>query len=128
MKLDLTDWYALGAELARMTNDLNDPASLRSAVKDEAEQVKKAWVEDARVKSGKHGKHYPNSITMETRTVGPLHVEAEVGPDASKPQGGMSFEFGSKNQPPHLSGQKAAQGLEDRLERRMNDWLDGVGL
>lgn len=128
MKLDLTDWYALGVELARITDDLSDPSSLRSAVKDEAEQVKKAWVDDARVKSGKHGKHYPNSITMETRTVGPMHVEAEVGPDASKKQGGMSFEFGSRNQPPHLSGQKAAQGLEESLLARMNDWLDGVGL
>ena len=37
MKLDLTDWYALGVELARMTDDLSDPASLRSAVRDEAE-------------------------------------------------------------------------------------------
>ena len=128
MKLDLTDWYALGVELARMTDDLSDPASLRSAVRDEAEKVKKAWVEDARVKSGKHGKHYPKSIGYESRTVGPMHVEAEIGPDASMPQGGMSFEFGSRNQPPHLSGQKAAQGLEESLLARMNDWLDGVGL
>lgn len=128
MRLGLEDWYALGAELARMTNDLNDPASLRNAVRDEAEELRDKWRDDARVKAGAHGKHYPASITYSTRTVGPLHVEAEVGPDASKPQGGMSFEFGSKNQPPHLSGQKAAQGLEDRLEKRMNDWLDGVGL
>ena len=128
MRLNTSEWEALGVELARITNDLKDDGSLRSAVKDEAEQVKRVWVEDARAKSGRHGKHYPNSITLESRTLGVLHVEAEVGPDPSKPQGGMSFEFGSRNQPPHLSGQKAAQGLEDRLERRMNDWLDGVGL
>ena len=128
MRLDLSEWEALGVELARVTDDLSDPASLRSAVTAEAEQVKREWVEDATVKSGRHGKHYPKSITFETRSVGPLHVEAEVGPDASMKQGGMSFEFGSRNQPPHLSGQKAAQGLEDRLEKRMNDWMDGVGL
>lgn len=128
MKIDVSDWYALGVELARLTNDINDPASLRSAVRDEAEAIKATWVADATVKSGRHGKHYPKSIGFSTRTVGPLAVEAEVGPDASKPQGGMSFEFGSRNQPPHLSGQKAAAEAEGRIVSRMNDWLDGVGL
>jgi len=128
VRVDDSEWVRLGAQLAQMTSDLNDPASLRSAVTDEAQALRDTWREDARVKAGKHGKHYPNAITYSTRVLGPLHVEAEVGPDASKPQGGMSFEFGSKNQRPHLSGQKASQGLEDRLVDRMNDWLDGVGL
>ena len=128
MNVDVSDWVALGQQLAKMTNDINDPGSLRSTLREEMDKTRDVWREDARVKARKHGKHYPASITYSTRTVGVLHVEAELGPDADKPQGGMSFELGSRKQKPHLSGQKAAQGLEDRLEQRMNDWLDGVGL
>jgi hypothetical protein len=128
VRLDLSELDALAAQLAQLTNDINDPASLRSAVREEAEAIRKTWRDDARVKAGAHGKHYPASITYETRTTGTLRVEAEIGPDPSRKQGGMSFEFGSRNQPPHLSGQKAAQEAEGRLEQRMNDWLDGVGL
>ena len=124
----MSEWERLGVQLAQMTNDINDPGSLRSVIREEAQEIQRTWRDDARVKAGKHGKHYPNSITFETRATGVLAVEAVVGPDPSRPQGGMSFEFGSKNQPPHLSGQKAAQEAEDRLEQRMNDWLDGVGL
>lgn len=128
MRVDDSEWVRLGAQLAQMTADLNDPASLRSAVTAEAEELRNTWRDDAREKAGIHGKHYPASITFSTRSVGVLHVEAEIGPDEARKQGGMSFEFGSRNQKPHLSGQIAAQGLEDRLVDRMNDWLDGVGL
>jgi hypothetical protein len=128
VKIDASELIALGAQLAQLTNDIKDPSSLRSAIREEAKAIQRTWRDDARVKAGAHGKHYPNSITFETRTEGVLHVVAEVGPDPSKKQGGMSFEFGSRNQPPHLSGQKAAQESEGRLVGRMNDWLDGVGL
>ena len=128
MKLDLEDWYALGVELARMTNDINDPASLRSAVSEEGRAIRDSWREHATATSGAHGKHYPSSITYETKTVGPLVVQSVVGPESERPQGGMSFEFGSRNQPPHLSGQRAASEAEGRIEDRMIEWLDGVGL
>lgn len=51
----------------------------------------------ARRSAGAHGKHYPNAITSEATGL----LEAEFGPDAARPQGGMSFERGSRNQPPH---------------------------
>lgn len=54
---------------------------------------------DARPKAGAHGKHYPKSITSEM--ISPLVWE--YGPDSAMPQGGMSFEFGSRNQRGHLS-------------------------
>lgn len=55
---------------------------------------------DAKVKAGKAGIHYPKSITAEPIT--PLVWE--YGPDPSKKQGGMDFEYGRGRQTrPHLS-------------------------
>lgn len=55
--------------------------------------------------SGSHGKHHPRAYSSEmSRPVGfggTFGYAAEYGPDASKPQGGMSFEEGSRNQRPH---------------------------
>ena len=63
----------------------------------------------ARVSSGAHGKHYPKAFTSETKVhgLGGLYA-AEYGPDSSRPQGGMSFEGGSRNQPPHNDLAKSA--------------------
>lgn len=61
----------------------------------------------ARQSAGDHGKHYHKAFTVEAIT--PLVWE--YGPDASMPQGGMSFEFGSRNQPPHLDLAKSADLL-----------------
>ena len=60
--------------------------------------------DSARRTARSHGKHYPKAITSEM--TGPLI--GEWGPDASKPQGGMSFEGGSRNQPAHLNMAKNA--------------------
>lgn len=75
------------------------------------------WRANAVETSGEHGKHYPASITSETRVAFGIHVE--TGPDSSMPQGGMGrgFEFGSRNQPPHLDGARALPAAESRLER-----------
>lgn len=51
----------------------------------------------ARATARRHGKHYPRSITVDRTS--PL--SGEYGPDPSLKQGGMSFEGGSRNQPPH---------------------------
>lgn len=58
----------------------------------------------ARHTAGRHGKHYHKAFTIER--VGE-HVW-EYGPDSAMPQGGMSFEYGSRNQPPHLDLNKSA--------------------
>ncbi len=68
----------------------------------------------ARESAGKHGKHYHRAITSEmhgpTSIVGSGSdgISGEWGADVSKPQGGMEFERGSRNQKPHLDHQKAA--------------------
>jgi hypothetical protein len=74
----------------------------------------------AQASSGKHGKHYPRSFSAEA--VGPLSWE--YGPDSSKPQGGMSFEMGSRNQPPHRDLAQSAAGLTAPLASDVRDVLD----
>ena len=75
----------------------------------------------ARRSAGKHGKHYFKAFGVERLT--PLSYE--WGPDADMPQGDMSFERGSRNQPPHHDIAQAADlhGAGD-LARRANRVLD----
>lgn len=78
----------------------------------------------ARRSAGRHGKHYPKAITAERRT--PLRWE--WGPDSAMPQGDMSFERGSRNQPPHHDLAQAADmhgagDLSLRIQRRVLDRL-----
>lgn len=77
----------------------------------------------ARRSAGSHGKHYFKAFSAERRT--PLSWE--WGPDSAMPQGGMSFERGSRNQPPHHD---IAQGADlhgaDELARRTRSVLDDL--
>jgi len=82
------------------------------------------WKRNAKATSGKHGKHYPNSIDFEQRLS--FNVEFEVGPNPFKRQGRMSFEEGSVNQPPHLDGAKAADEVLPRLQKRVERALAGL--
>ena len=90
-------------------------------VRNVANDGNKAAKRLARRSAGKHGKHYPNAFSVERRT--PL--EYEWGPDSAMPQGGMSFEYGSRNQPPHHDIAQAADlhGADD-LQRRVSIVLD----
>lgn len=91
--------------------------ALYTVFEQEGETFAEDWADNARETSGEHGKHYPNSITSETKVAFGIHVE--TGPDSSMPQGGMGrgFELGSRNQPPHLDGLRALPIAEARLER-----------
>ena len=98
----------LGRQSAQMTRRLI--AVVREAGKDlEAE-----WVANATETAGAHGVHYPRSI--KARPTGPLEVT--IAPWSGK-QSGMSCEFGSRNQPPHLDGQRALDTLHKMIERRI---------
>jgi hypothetical protein len=92
-------------------------SALYDVYKDSGDAFAEDWADNARETSGEHGKHYPNSITSETRLA--LGIYVETGPDSSMKQGGMGrgFEFGSQNQPPHLDGLRALPTAEQRLLR-----------
>lgn len=109
-------------EFFELAKDLGEAApkvasALYEVYKESGEAFAEDWADNARETSGEHGKHYPDSITSETRVAFGIHVE--TGPDSSKKQGrmGRGFEFGSRNQPPHLDGLRALPIAERRLER-----------
>lgn len=93
----------------------------RSVMQGVGDAFADAWRSNATETAGQHGKHYPASISAELAfTVGSVSVD--VGPDASMPQGGMGrgFEFGSRNQPAHLDGLRALDGMQVRAERALD--------
>lgn len=111
-----SDFAELSRDLGRVPAQ-SIPA-IRPYIQDGAARVKAAWQANARETSGAHGRHYPNSITYDTRVLA-SEVVGEIGPDSAKPQGSMGrgFEFGSKNQPPHLDGLRAVDSVEASIER-----------
>lgn len=74
--------------------------------------------------SGSHGKWYPRDFTAES--AGSLGLSWAYGPVATRRQGGMSFEFGSRNQPPHLDLAKSADLIGPVLQQRVGDAVDGA--
>lgn len=80
------------------------------------EDLRDKWRENAKETSGEHGKHYPKSI--ESHLVISTDIVVEIGPNPAKPQGGMSFEFGSSKQPAHLDGQRAADEILPVIQGR----------
>jgi len=84
----------------------------------EGREFARQWSRTARLTAGKHGKHYPKSITHELTAVG-LVVQLDVGPERGRLQGSMGrgFEFGSVNQRPHLDGARHLRAVERRIER-----------
>jgi hypothetical protein len=65
----------------------------------------------AKQSAGKHGKLYPRAFSAERLGL----LSYEYGPDAAMPQGGMSFERGSRNQPYHGDLAKSADIIATRL-------------
>lgn len=79
---------------------------------------------NAKRTAGTHGKHYPKSITAEMHAGLGLFgntISGEYGPDSDLPQGGMSFEHGSRNQPPHLDLAKSADKVGPSFVRSVDD-------
>lgn len=88
---------------------------LLDVVEQSSADLRDHWKRLARDTAGAHGPHYPNAITDEVDAVG---LSAIIGPESGLPQGGMSFEYGSRNQPPHLDGNRAADVELERFGRR----------
>lgn len=80
----------------------------------------------AKYTARRHGKLYPASITWDGATAfvgfGGGEIKAAYGPDSGRPQGGMEFEEGSRNQPPHHD---LANSL-DLIRPKFNRDIDGL--
>ena len=121
---DTHELSALASDLGKMS--ARSTGAMIGVFKAGGEELVQAWAANARSTSGVHGKHYPDSIDSEMQ-IG-RDIVIEVGPNPAKPQGKMSFENGSKNQPPHLDGQRAADTVIPLIDRRIDAALAHPGL
>lgn len=76
----------------------------------------------ARESSGRHGKLYPRAISAEGK--GAEGLTWVYGPVSAMPQGGMSFEYGSRNQPPHLDLNRSADIIGPELSGKVGEAID----
>lgn len=90
-------------------------------VKRNADQGNKIAKAFARESAGRHGKHYHKRFSAEL--ISPF--VAEYGP-SGRPQGEMSFEHGSRNQPPHLDLAKSADIQGPKFADDIGDLVDGL--
>lgn len=120
---DASEIYALAGDLAEV--GAKAVPAVRAGMQSAGEMFAETWASNARATSGEHGVHYPASITAElVFDLGGVSVD--VGPESGRPQGGMSFEFGSQNQPPHLDGLRALGPADTKLTRLSDDALRGI--
>ena len=122
---DASEFHALAEGLAKVGPKTIPP--LRAAMGQAGKVAAQAWKANAAATSGVHGKHYPNSIDSELAfTI--TSVSVDVGPNAAYPQGSMGrgFEFGSRNQPPHLDGVKALEAVGPVVEKLVGDAIGDV--
>ena len=80
---------------------------------------------------GYNGKLYPRTFSTEMYGTGRFSggvssYSGEYGPDSTLPQGGMSFEQGSRNQPPHNDLAKSAEIIGPAFVRSVRDVLDDL--
>jgi hypothetical protein len=125
VSIELIGARELSADLTRAAAAM--PKAARKVTEANGEHLRDLWRDNARQTAGHHGRRYPSSITAETvPTFGDAVVE--VGPDTSKPQGGMGpgFEYGSVNQEPHLDGKRAADVIEPRYQADLEALAAGI--
>lgn len=84
--------------------------------------------DNARRSAGRHGKHYHRAFSAEMHAdfhgFGTSVFSGEYGPDISKPQGEMSFERGSRNQPPHLDLARSADVVGPAFAKKVSQLPD----
>lgn len=116
---DATEIYRLASDMSRV-GPKAVPA-LRATFAAVGEAFADEWSANARQTAGAHGVHYPDSIDSEL-AFNLSGVSVDVGPNSAKKQGSMGrgFEFGSKNQPPHLDGLRALDVVQERAERMVD--------
>lgn len=85
----------------------------------------------AKESAGDHGKLYPRAFSTEMHTTyrhgfggGGNVYSGEYGPRADMPQGNMEFEWGSRNQPPHLDLNRSADLIGPSFAQETGDAVD----
>lgn len=104
------------------------PKDMKATVRQAAIVGNTVAKDNAKRTAGRHGKHYPKAFTWETSSFvgfGGATYQAEYGPDIARPQGGMSFEYGSRNQKPHLDLAKSADLIGPTFAQEVRGLPDG---
>jgi hypothetical protein len=116
---DASEVYRLAADLSQV--GARSVPAMRGVMAEVGDAFAKEWQANARETSGEHGRHYPDSIDSEL-VFDITGISVDAGPNSGKPQGSMGkgFEFGSRNQPPHLDGLRALDGAQLRAERMVD--------
>ena len=107
------------------------PGEFRAVVRDGLRAGNMLAKDFARQSAGAHGKLYPRTFSTEMYGTGRFSggvssYSGEYGPDSTLPQGGMSFEQGSRNQPPHNDLAKSAEIIGPAFVRSVRDVLDDL--
>lgn len=110
---DSSQIKVLAAELGRIPNRAT--RLVADVVQDTAKRGNTLAKTYARQSAGAHGKLYHRAFSAESS--GLLGLTWVYGPDASMPQGGMSFERGSRNQPPHMDLARSADVIAPSFRR-----------
>jgi len=101
----------------------------RATVREAAKVGNQVAKDNAKRTAGKHGKLYPRAFTWEAGSsfhgFGASVYSAEYGPDIARPQGGMEFEHGSRNSPPHLDLAKSADLIGPSFAQEIRGKMDG---
>ena len=94
---------------------------LRAKVNEGARAGNMLAKEYARISAGAHGRHYHRAFTWESTGANLFGngYSAEYGPQIDRPQGGMSFEYGSRNQKPHLDLNRSADIIGPSLAQEV---------
>ena len=123
--LDGTELLALAAYFDGAAKDV--AAKTYPVVKQHAQELRDQWQKNAKETARRHGKHYPKSITAEQMPVTD-EILWEVGPERMRKQGdmGAGFEYGSRNQPPHLDGARAAIQQEPKFIASLDEIIRGL--
>ena len=114
----MSDLDRLAADLGAAADGVHRKA--REVVERNATELRDQWRDNVRVTGRRHGVHYLKAVTAEQIPV-TNGVGWVIGPDSSMKQGGMSFEFGSRNQAPHWDGLRAAVQQEPKFIKDLKE-------
>ena len=124
---------SLKGDLSDLVDDLRTirkeaPVRERAVVREGVKAGTVLAKENAQRSAGEHGKHYPKAITSEMNRsfagFGASIHSGEYGPEISRMQGEMSFEFGSRNQKPHLDLARSADIIAPSFAQEVRQMLD----
>lgn len=114
MHLSLDGFEGLADDMDRAGSRVAD--ELYPVVKKAAVNIKRVWRRKAKRTGGAHGKLYWLAIDFDLGRLGD-RIDAEIGPRAELPQGGMGrgFEYGSVHTAPHPDGEAAVEAEAPRF-------------